>query len=146
MSYKDKPIYSYSFAYAQAAKEEDEFTDSVKLNEKCRDFIEATFESSYRWNNDSPVVCTFDAEAAAKAVIEQFGLQRTVLVVVNTIVARNYDGRISRENKQWAYRWPVFLDQVEGGPYYGTSFVVNRPHSCMFNAFASAVRQIHTNN
>lgn len=139
------PVYSYSFAYAMAAKEEDEYADSVILNEKCRDFIEATIESNCKWNLDCPVTCTFDAETAVKSVVAQFGLQRTALVVINTIVAKNYDGRISQENKQWAYRNPVYMDKMEGGPYFGTSFVVGRPHSIMFNAFASVVRQLHTN-
>lgn len=140
------PIYSYSFAYAEAAKEENEYIDSVLLNKKCRDFIEATIESCCNWNLDGPVTCSFDADAAVKTVTEQFGLQRTVLVVINTIVAKSFDHRICSENRQWASRWPVFMDKVEGGPYYDTSYVVNQPHACMFDAFATAVRKIHTNS
>ena len=51
-----------------------------------------------------------DTEAAVKDVLEKFGAERVQFILANTIQRKNYDGRISQDNKAWAKSIPMLED------------------------------------
>ncbi len=74
---------------------------SYQANSACKEAIEQTISAHYAENR-------LDTEAAVKDVLEKFGMERVQFILANTIQRKNYDGRISQDNKAWAksiLRW-----------------------------------------
>ena len=100
---KDKtPIYPHSAAYAREHDELPEYRASYKAHTACRDAIDAAISQHYRDN--------ILGSAAVRDVVEQFGFDRTLYVLANTVQHKDWDGRISQNNKQWARDFPIVPD------------------------------------
>lgn len=56
---------------------------------------------------------------------EQFGFDRTLYVLANTVRQKDHDGRISRDNKAWATTIPVSEDKNSFGDDRSSAFVVD---------------------
>ena len=97
------PIYTHSAAYASDHGESRTYHASLKANMNCCDAIEAAIADYYRDNQLDP--------KGAKVVIERFGFERTFFVLANSVQQKNWDGRISPDNKRWAK--DIFMS--EGG-------------------------------
>lgn len=52
---------------------------------------------------------------AAQSVVEQYGFDRTMYVLAITVLDKEWDGRISQSNKNWAKMQPIFTDYDEMG-------------------------------
>ena len=89
------PVYPHSAAYASEHGEMAQYNLSYQANSACKEAIEQTISAHYAENR-------LDTEAAVKDVLEKFGTERVQFILANTIQRKNYDGRISQDNKAWA--------------------------------------------
>lgn len=91
----DVPIYNETANYAYEAGEMEAYHASLDANISCRDAIERAISDCYRDN-------CLNSKEAVKSVLSQFSDERVKYVLAATIQAKDHDGRISRENKEWA--------------------------------------------
>ena len=94
------PVYPHSAAYAREHGEMAQYNLSYQANSACKEAIEQTISAHYAENR-------LDTEAAVKDVLEKFGTERVQFILANTIQRKNYDGRISQDNKAWAKTIPM---------------------------------------
>src|SRR5699024_2480121 len=99
---RELPVYRYPGGYAHEHGELEQYRASRKANIACAEAIDAAISEHYR--ND----CL--GREAVSHVVEQFGYDRTLYVLANTVRHKEHDGRISRDNKAWARTIPVFED------------------------------------
>ena len=97
------PVYPYSAAYASEHGKMAQYNLSYQANSACKEAIEQTISAHYAENR-------LDTEAAVKDVLEKFGTERVQFILANTIQRKNYDGRISQDNKAWAKNIPTLED------------------------------------
>ena len=86
------PLYPHSAAYASEHGEMAQYNRSYQANSACKEAIAQTISAHYAENR-------LDTEAAVKDVLEKFGTERVQFILANTIQRKNYDGRISQDNK-----------------------------------------------
>ena len=91
---RELPVYRHSAAYAHEHGELDQYRTSQRANIACKEAIEAAISENYRDNR-------LDG-AAVSQVTEQFGYDRMLYVLANTVQQKEWDGRFSRANKAWA--------------------------------------------
>ena len=133
---KTIPVYRYPACYAEQEGELDLYRESFVANVACKETIEITIATSY----DAATYC-LDAEKAARRVIEVCGLERVVYVLANTIRQKEWDGRFSAANKQWAKTVPVCLDP-EAGYCRNSRFVVDKCSPGLTDLLVNEVRRI----
>lgn len=127
------PIYRHTAAYAREHGELDTWRTSHRANTDCRDAIEDAIASRYTDNRLNM--------ACVKDVTDRFGLDRTMYVVANTIRDKEWDGRISDENKAWAKSVGIKPDKSAWGDDHTREFVINRTHPSLINIFANHIRK-----
>lgn len=110
-------VYPYSGEVAEREGDLDWYRQSHKLNIACKDEIEWSIARNYENNTLS--------DEAVHQVVSQYGLPRTAFVLVNTIREKEWDGRISHDNKAWAKRVPVYPDVDTFGQNKRLKYVVN---------------------
>ncbi len=91
---REMPVYRESLQYAVDNGEKDPYFDSHRCNIECRHAIEqaiADHFDGYTLHHGAP-----------DAVLRKFGEERTLYVLANTIKLMADDGRISRNNIEWA--------------------------------------------
>ena len=88
------PLYEKSFSEARDREEISAYRLSSRADNMCKTAIEAAINDSY---SDSKL----DPEGAKK-VVENFGIDRVKKILALTCIVKDYDGRISPENKVWA--------------------------------------------
>ena len=88
------PLYEKSFSEARDRDEITAYRLSARADNMCKTAIEAAISDNY---SDSKL----DPEGARK-VVENFGLDRVKKILALTAIVKDYDGRISPENKAWA--------------------------------------------
>ena len=82
--------------------------------------------------------------ACVKQVVEQFGHERVFSVLANTVRQKDFDGRISHDNKAWAKTIPVCEDPDGFGGDRNVYFVVDRPpHTGLTDLFLTQVRKAY---
>lgn len=90
------PVYMATLPYARDNDELDAFIESRDLNRACADDIDkAIHDSMYELYH-------YDMENAAKKLIGNYGMERVKIIVANTVQIKDYDGRFSSANKEWA--------------------------------------------
>lgn len=128
---REQPIYRHSFDYAVAHGEEKQYRDSYHANVACKEAIEKSIAQNYA-NNCMDAV-------ASKQVVTQFGFDRTLYVLANTVQLKDWDARFSRNNKTWAS-----TIQIAGGDDsmrdYRWKFVVDKSHPGLTDMFLTMVR------
>lgn len=102
----EKAIYPYSLEYAKQNSPQDVelYKLSHKQNIACKNAIEQAIRESFdglRLGKNS-----------GEQVIADFGYDRVNLVLANTVQRKDYDGRFSRDNKEWAKTFPIPEDMV----------------------------------
>lgn len=127
------PVYSYPASYAHEHGELEQYRASHKANIACRDAIDTAIADHYRDNRLG--------NGAVKQVVEQFGYDRTLYVLANTVRQKDWDGRISRENKEWAKTIPVYEDKDSWGGDRRCEFVVDRAHTGLMDLFTTQARR-----
>ena len=110
-------VYPYSGEVAEREGDLEWYRQSHKLNIACKNEIEWAIAQNYSNNTLS--------DEAVHQVVAKFGLPRTAFVLVNTIREKDWDGRISHDNKAWAKRVPVYPDVDAFGQNKRLKYVVD---------------------
>lgn len=126
------PVYPYPASYARENNELEQYRASHKANIACRDAIDTAIANNYRDNSLG--------SGAVKQVVEQFGYDRTLHVLANTVRQKDWDGRISHDNKTWAKTVPVYEDKDHWGSDRCCEFVVDRAHPGLVDLFVTQAR------
>ncbi len=129
---RDLPVYPHPAAYAREHSELAEYRASLRANISCRDAIETAIREHYRDNRLGV--------GAVGQVTEQFGQERTLYVLAATVRHFDYDGRISRDNKQWAAGMPYPENIDADGNDRSVQLVVSS-HPGLLNLFLTQARQ-----
>lgn len=87
-------FYTYPGRYASEHGELEQYRASYRANISCKEVIEHSITAHYGNNRLDP--------ACVKQVVEQFGHERVFYVLANTVRQKDFDGRISHDNKAWA--------------------------------------------
>lgn len=123
-----KTLYKYSVETAKHNGELDDWRESRNENIRCRDYL------------DEQVREKFDGfrlpDECAENTIKEFGYDRTMWVIANTIMIRKGDGRFSQQNQKWAQSLHVAQDR------HNYEFALES-HSCTVDGLASDVRQMY---
>ena len=129
---KNTPLYPHSAAYASEHGEMAQYNASFQASHACKEAIEQAISRHYSNNR-------LDAEAAVNDVLEQFGLDRVQYVLANTVRQKEWDGRISRDNKAWASTMPM----PEGSPQdrHSGYLVVDRCNPGLTDLFIRQARK-----
>lgn len=127
------PVYPNTAQYAREHGELDQYRKSRQTNIACRQAIEATISEHYHDNRLDTV--------AAKQVVDIFGFDRTLHVLAVTVQQKDWDGRISRDNKEWAKTMTIQADRMDGGADQNVSLIVGS-HSGLMDLFLTEVRRI----
>ena len=93
------PLYHHTGSYAQEHGELDWYHASYQANIACKEAIEQAIADNYRDNRLNT--------ACVDQVLEQFGYERMLYVLANTVQQKEQDGRISHDNRAWAKTVPV---------------------------------------
>lgn len=96
---KDIPVYRFPAEHARENGELELYRASNKANAACKEAIEKAISEHYCDN-------VLHREAVAQ-VAEQFGHERILYVLAITIRQKDWDGRFSADNEQWAKSVPV---------------------------------------
>lgn len=132
---RELPVYPYPGRHAAEHGELEQYRASHKANIVCKQAIEQAIMEHYANNR-------LDRKAV-KEVVEQFGFDRTFYVLASTVRHKDWDERISADNKAWAKTIPVFEDMDAWGNDRNTEFVVDRSHPGLINLFVDAARHEH---
>lgn len=87
-------VYPYSAAEAERRNEIELWRESFRENIACKEAIEQTIRNGFDGMHLS--------EDCAQTVIGQFGFKRTAWVLSNTVQLKDWDGRFTLSNKEWA--------------------------------------------
>lgn len=124
------PMYYKPLYYAAENEEMDQYRASRFSNQACRDAIEKAIAEHYRDNHLDP--------AAVKEVTEQFGYERTLVVLARTVKERDWDARFSNENKAWAKSLDDLLDP-DTTNYF--RYLINKSHPGLVDLFLTQARR-----
>ena len=94
VSLSDLPVYRENFDYARECREVETYRISLQANIACKEAIEQAISQSYDGRRL--------AEGTASKVMNQFGAERVLYVLANTIQQKAWDGRFTYPNKEWA--------------------------------------------
>ena len=111
---KDIPVYRFPAEHARENGELELYRASNKASAACKEAIEKAISEHYCDN-------VLHREAIAQ-VAEQFGHERILYVLAITIRQKDWDGRFSADNKQWAKTVPV----SENPDAWGTDSIYER--------------------
>ena len=121
------PVYQLPFDYAQAHGECAQYNTSLDANIACKEAIETAIGRYYGHNR-------LGAVPAVRDVVKQFGYERTLYVLANTVQRLEHDGRISRKNKEWAWKTPFGADPK------CAYFIITNCHPGLLNIFLDTAR------
>ena len=129
---RDLPVYKYPGDYARDNGELEQYRASYKANIACKQAIEAAINDHYEGYS-------FDSKAAVRDVVEKFGYDRTLFVLAATVQSKEWDGRFSNNNKNWAKTIPVFDTKrsleyaVQSHPTLTDAFVATARHEYLLS-------------
>ncbi len=84
-------VYRHTFSYADDHGELDEYRASRKLDKECSQAVVDAIRQNYDGKHLN--------KEAVKPVVEEYGSERLVFVLANTLQRLPWDGRFSRDNK-----------------------------------------------
>jgi len=125
----DTHLYPYSLEYAREQDEVDRWRESYKANVACSRDMEQSIRDHY--HNDR-----LDPECV-KQVTDAWGFRRTGFVLSNTIQYKDWDGRFSAANREWAQETYIPPDQQ-----HNCNFVCDA-HSGLTDMFTKSFREAY---
>ena len=131
---RSAPVYPYPREYAVENDELDKYRLSRKASIACKEAIEQAIGEHYANNS-------LDTAAAVKQVVDAFGFDRMMYVLAVTVKHKDWDGRISQSNKQWAASMPVFEDKTDGSADQNVFLVVDKAHPGLTDLFVREARK-----
>ncbi|MBQ3861293.1 MAG: DUF3849 domain-containing protein [Clostridia bacterium] len=120
---------------ASCARENDELSPyrvSRRENIACKEAIEESIRKHFDGMHLDP--------AAVKEVLEAFGRSRTMFVLAVTVNEKDYDGRFSRSNKEWAKSFNIPQDRDSAFGDNRLPYVVNS-HPAILDGFIDETRR-----
>jgi len=130
---RDTPLYPFPAAYAREHDELEQYRSSHHANIACKHAIEDAISANYRDNRLDP--------AGAREIIDRFGMERTCFVLAATVQNKDWDGRISAENKSWAKGISIPADRNAWGGERSHEYVVDKVHPGLTDLFVKQVRK-----
>lgn len=122
---REMPVYFCSATYARENGELDAYRASHRANMDCKTAIEDAISRHYADNR-------LDSFACVKEVADRFGMERVGFVLASTVQTKDWDGRISDSNKEWAKAFPA-LGKHE--------YVCSQAHSGLINLVVNRFRK-----
>ncbi len=120
------PLYLNTGAYAREHNEIIAHRNSRKSNIECKLAIEDAIRNNYDGMHLN--------EGIEDKIIERFGMERVAFVLATTVNEHDWDGRYSKENKEWAKTIPMSEDEnVRRECYLNT-------HPAVLDAFINRIR------
>ena len=114
--------------------EQEQYRLSRKANIACKEAIEQAIAEHYADN-------CLDTAAAVRQVAYVFGYNRMLYVLAVTVQHKNWDGRISDSNKEWAASVPVIEDKTDGSADQNVFLVVDKSHPGLTDLFLRGARK-----
>lgn len=130
---RNLPLYIFSAALAKERGELEIFRASHRANVDCKNAIEDAIANHYRDNH-------FDGSCVSE-VAEKFGNDRVAFVLATTVQYKDWDGRISRDNKAWAKELPDLIDYNALGGRRNIEYVCSQAHPGLINLFVDRFRK-----
>ena len=122
-------VYRHTAAYAREHNELPQYRESLQANIACKEAIEkAVGENYHGWS--------VDTKTATAQVMAQFPVERIRYVLAATVQQKDWDGRISDDNKVWAKGIPVADEQNR------CQFVVDQCHPGLTDLFVKRFREM----
>lgn len=126
-------VYRQSAAYARQHDELSQYHESCRLNERCRDEIDAALAQRF----DGMRL----GAGSVEQVVAEYGLERTKYVLAAAIQTRDGDGRISRTNREWANSVRTIKDMDDRGFDRSCYYADLQAHTCLVDGFANQLRK-----
>ena len=124
-----KLVYLYDFQKANDRAEASHYHNSRKTNNECAKAIDdAIHKSCYKVN-------FYNLDLAAMKVIHDYGFERVNMVLSSNIQARDYDGRFSATNKQWAKGYEM--------PEKAFNSAILNAHPALLDSFTTHARELY---
>ena len=130
---RETPVYPYPASYAHEHGELNQYRTSNEANMACKKAIEGAIRDHYRGYS-------LDGKAAVAEVVRAFGTERTMYILANTVRQKDWDGRISPSNKDWAKSIPIQKNPDAWGEDRNSHLVVDS-HPGLTDLFVSAFRK-----
>lgn len=127
------PVYTFSATFAREHGELEQYRASHRANVDCKNAIEDAIAAHYR-DNRLDIACV-------QEVIDKFGIERTAYVLANTVQDKNWDGRISPQNKAWAKEIYVPNDNNAWGGRRTHEYVCSHAHPGLIDLFVTSFRK-----
>lgn len=127
------PVYIFSASFAKGHDELEEYRASFRANVDCMNAIEEAIASHYADNR-------LDG-SCVKEVVDRFGMDRVSFVLANTVQHKDWDGRISADNKEWAKAEPVPDDFNAWGEKRTLDYCCGKAHPGLINLFVNQFRK-----
>lgn len=124
---QNPPIYLQTARYANEHNEMEKYRGSHRLNEDCKH----TIDEAIRNNFDGMHL----KNGFEDKLVEKFGMDRVAFIVATTINEHGWDGRYSRENKEWAKSIPMSESEDERG------YCCLNIHPAVLNGFTDMIRK-----
>ena len=131
-AFAELPVYRQNAAYAREHGELEQYRVSRQANIACKEAIEQAVYQNYDGKR------LFDGTAAK--VIQQFGAERVMYVLANTVQQKEWDGRFNFYNKEWAKTVDIPPNPDAFGFERNSEFVVDS-HSGLTDLFVSQARR-----
>lgn len=125
------PVYRHSLTYAMEHGEVDTYLDSRKSNIDCKNAIEEAISKNF----DGMVL----NQDVVNPVLDGYGAERVSFVLACTLQNKPWDGRFSRENKEWANNIPI-PENVNRGVDSNLDYVVES-HPAVLDGFINLAKQ-----
>lgn len=130
---RNLPVYIFSATFAKGHDELEEYRASFRANVDCKNAIEEAIANHYADNR-------LDG-SCVQEVVDRFGAERVSFVLANTIQHKDWDGRISPENKEWAKAEPVPNDFDAWHNKKTLEYSCNQAHPGLINLFVNRFRK-----
>ena len=131
-TFAELPVYCQNAAYAREHGELEQYRVSRQANIACKEAIEQAVYQNYDGKR------LHDGTAAK--VMQQFGTERVMYVLANTIQQKEWDGRFNFYNKEWAKSVVIPPNPDSFGFERNSEFVVDS-HAGLTDLFVSQARR-----
>lgn len=126
----EQKLYQQDADYARQNDELSLYRDSNRLNTACAEAIDkAIHDNNYE-------LYRYDLNAAANKVIGEYGTERVAWVLAATLQNLEYDGRFSRNNKDWGKGFSI--------PHERSIYYTVKTHPAILDGFIDVARKVFT--
>ena len=122
----EQAVYRESIPYAREHGELDRYTTDRNLNVECKDAIHTAINKS-RYDTNF-----YKMKDAVKEVVDTYGAERVELILAKIVQGADWDGRYSRQNKEWAKGFDIPQSMKD---------VYSNTHPCLLDGFLDKVHE-----